>query len=65
MRVEIGIINEVRKIENELNNFDRCLNVLICPKCGSELMRMKLNWFSPEMYECLQCKFTYKRKEEE
>jgi len=59
--MEAEIINKVKEIEDNMSLFGRCLNALICPECGSELVHMKPNWFSSESYECLQCEFKHRR----
>lgn len=53
----------VREKESELSNLDRCLNVRICPTCGSDLIYSKMNYFSPEIFECTdsECGFIYHR----
>ena len=61
MEIESGVMNTVEEIEADMSLFGRCLNALICPECGSELVHMKLSWFSSELYECLQCGFKHKR----
>lgn len=55
------ISNEILKIvaekeENNLN-FDRCLNVLVCPKCGNSLNSKCGDNFTD--YKCTLCGFKY------
>ena len=54
------IMKDVKDREDELSDFDRCLNVLICPICGGRLNHMKLDWFSIEAFECVLCPFSLK-----
>lgn len=57
------IMKKVKDIENSLTPFDRCLNTLICPKCGNKLTFTRFSCFSDIIFKCMHpCKFIYKRK---
>lgn len=64
-KISEKIIEKVREKERESSNFNRCLNVLVCPECGEDLESKDIggeNLIEIE-YTCNKCSFTHTRLE--
>ncbi|MEA3295541.1 MAG: hypothetical protein U9Q27_00130 [Patescibacteria group bacterium] len=63
-KISAKIMDKVTELEKNSINFNRCLNVRICPKCGNKLnydIKLKKwnNEKTTEKFKCLSCKFKY------
>ena len=65
MYISEEIMNKVEEIEKEAAKFKRCLDVQICPTCGSHLIRTinKNEDLPDEVFECtsIRCDFSHIR----
>ena len=43
MRIATEIMEKVEQKEEDIKNFHRCIDVLICPKCGKPLEKMEVD----------------------
>ena len=62
MDISPEVMSKVSMKEAENIALNRCLDVRVCPKCGSDLKRHTYDG-GGESYECLSslCKFEYER----
>ena len=61
MHISTEIMEEVERQEEYNKNFNRCINVLICPKCGGPLEKKEVedpNFLDSE-YTCTKCEFKH------
>jgi len=66
MYISTEIMEEVERKEADIKNFHRCINVLICPKCGGPLEKKEVkdpNLLDNE-YTCTKCEFKHTKQGE-
>ena len=65
MTIKKEIINKVDILEKDIKNFNRCINVQICPECGNHLNHHITDDenLPDEVFECsnISCKFSHTR----
>lgn len=63
MLVSAQIMYKVEAKEVDNKNLNRCLDVLICPKCGEALTKFGISEDLDVKYGCSKCQFTHIRME--
>lgn len=61
MYISTEIMKEVERKEEQTKNFNRCIDVQICPKCGGPLEKKATDDpnFIDFTYTCHKCKFEH------